>query len=374
MSRPRRVLYLAVSGERVGGAEIQLEYLAKDLARYEPIVLTPAGGELTRALLRDGVCAPVLAYPHWRRRTWWARRRARARLIAFARASDVALVHGDFNLGPYVVAVAEALAVPSVLHVRRPVQRGWVRRYALPRASALIAIGGRYRDQLIAGGIAAERIAIVPDATDVARFTPDPSKILRREHPAMAPRVLFGMVGRIEPFKRQLEFLRAGARVIAARRAAACFVIGRANRDWPRYARRVRAFPAAHGMENDVVFTGQRADIERVIASLDVLVTLSGGSVMLDAMACGVPVVTASAHPDRLELVRDGEAGLVVPAGDPDALVRALVRLCDDAPLRRSLGSQGRRRATAMFGRDQLARATERVYDSLLGGCPTGSS
>jgi glycosyltransferase involved in cell wall biosynthesis len=369
------VLYLAVSGERIGGAETQLEYLVSDLdrARYEPIVLTPAGGGLSRALEGGGVSTAALAYPHWRRRTWLARRRARPRLIALARERGVALVHGDFNLGPYLVAMAEALGVPSVLHVRRPLQRGWVRRYALHGASALIAIGRRYRDQLVDYGIAADRIVIIQDATDLARFTPDRCELLRRQHPVMSDRVLLGMVGRLEPFKRQLEFLQAAERVMAAGRQVGCFVVGAANRHWPRYVRRLRAFPAAHGMEDDVVFTGRRTDIEHVIASLDVLVTLSGGSVMLEAMACGIPVVTASDDASRLEIVRDGEAGLVVPDGDPDALVRALLRLCDDAALRQSLGAQGRQRAVLKFGRARLARETERVYESLLARRPAPS-
>ena len=281
-------------------------------------------------------------------------------------------MHGDFNLGPYLVAVAEQLGVPSVLHVRRPLKRGWIRRYGLLRASALIAIGNRHRDQLVDYGVPCERIVVVHDATDLARFTPEPSELLRRERPAMSSRILLGMVGRIEPFKRQLDFLRAAERVIGAGRPAAFFVVGAPNLDWPRYVRRVGAFPTTRGIDRLVAFTGPRTDIERVIASLDVLVTLSGGSVMLDAMACGIPVVTANdRRPAELEIVRDGEAGLVVPADDSDALVRAMLRLCDDAPLRRSLGAGGRLRATMRFGRARMVRETERLYESLLADRPT---
>jgi len=112
--------------------------------------------------------------------------------------------------------------------------------------------------------------------------------------------------------------------------------------------------------------------MDRVMASLDVLVTLSGGSVMLEAMACGVPVVTASARsPAELKIVRDGEAGLVVPAGNADALVRALLQLCDDVELRRSLGAKGRHRVETQFGRDRLVSETVHPYDALMrGGLP----
>ena len=98
-----RVLYLAVSGERVGGAEAQYEYLLEDLdgTRFEPLLLTPSRGGFSERIARGGIATQVLAYPPWRRRTWLSRRGARARLVAAAREQAIALVHADFNLGPY---------------------------------------------------------------------------------------------------------------------------------------------------------------------------------------------------------------------------------------------------------------------------------
>jgi len=125
MTDRARILYLAISGERTGGAEIQYEYLIKglDRSRYEPILLTPARGEINEALARDGISTWALSYPPWRRKALLGRRRARSCLVAFARKHDVHLVHGDLNLGPYLIAIAEALGVPSVLHVRRSLKR-----------------------------------------------------------------------------------------------------------------------------------------------------------------------------------------------------------------------------------------------------------
>ncbi|MGE0518828.1 MAG: glycosyltransferase family 4 protein [Candidatus Binatia bacterium] len=365
-----------MSGERVGGAEVQYEYLTQDLDRskFEPIVVTPAPGEMTDALTHRGITTAVIPYAAWRWKAlrapysaWFTHRRARQALIACARYHRASLVHGDFDLGPYLVAVAEALGIASVMHVRRSVKRPWLRRYRLRRASALIAIGKRHRDELASFGVPAERITLIADATDVVRFDPLRAGRLRRDHPCRSREVFFGMVGRIEPFKHQLEFLRAAERVLATGRCAAFFVIGAPSSEAPGYARRAVAFPPAHGIEAAVEFTGPRTDIEHVIASLDVLVTLSGGSVMLEAMACGVPVISATdADPGELEIVRDGEAGLVVRRDDAGALVRAMLRLCDDAALRRALGARGRHRVESRFDRSRLARETAELYESLL--------
>jgi glycosyltransferase involved in cell wall biosynthesis len=248
------------------------------------------------------------------------------------------------------------------------VTRRQIRDLGLRHAAGLIAIGGGYRDDLVAERVPAERIAVIADATDLRRFVPRSCDARRRDACCGASRdVVFGIVGRIEPFKRQLDFLRAGERVLQSGRRGRFLIVGAPNPNRPLYARRVQAFPAARRIGHAVAVTGWRHDVAEVIASLDVLVTLSGGSVMLEGMACGVPVITASHRdPASLRIVRDGECGRVVPANDRDALVRVMLELCDDPAQRRRLGASGRRRAEALFGCDRLVAETVRFYDALL--------
>ena len=374
-----RVLYLARSGSLQGGSQVQYRYLVEGLSGspYEPIVLAPTAGDLRDKLAAAGIGTCVMPYPiwsrgellRWRHRLWIERERARRRLTAFAREQAPRLVHGDIAVAPYLTAISATLGIPAVVHVRGAHGRGSARRLGATRAAAVVAIGHHDRAQLLASAIPAERISVIADATDLERFRPGRRSVLRQEDPSIADDdVLFGIVGRIEPFKGQLDFLRAAAAVLRAGRPARFFVIGARNPNWSWYVRRVRAFAAARGIERRVTLTGPRNDMERVMPSLDVLVTLSGGSVMLEAMACAVPVVTASARaPASLRIVRDGESGRVVPAGDRGALVGAMIELCDDADRRRRLGAEGRRRAEALYGRERLVAETVRLYDALLG-------
>jgi glycosyltransferase involved in cell wall biosynthesis len=373
-----RVLYLAPSGDLNGGAQIQYRYLIDGLARshYQPVVVTPALGAMSAAMDRSSVQTFVSEYPtwsrsdilRWRHRLWPARRRARHRLIALARTCGPRLVHGDFVVAPYVTAIADSLGIPSIVHVRGPVTRRQIRTLGLGRTSALIAIGTSYRDALVEQHLPAERIAVIEDATDLSYFVPRHSEPQRSDPRSSAAReVVFGIVGRIEPFKRQLDFLRAAGRIVRRGRRARFLVIGAPNPNRPLYARRVQAFARACGIHHAVTFTGWMSDIAEAISALDVLVTLSGGSVMLEALACGVPVITATTrNPASLRIVRDGECGRVVPAHDLDALMRVMLELCDDAGQRRCLGANGRRRAEALFGCGRLIDETVRIYDEVL--------
>jgi len=114
------------------------------------------------------------------------------------------------------------------------------------------------------------------------------------------------------------------------------------------------------------------AQIVNYYHTLDVLVLPSHsrpnwkeqfGRVLVDAMACGVPVIgsTCGEIPNVI-----GDAGLIFPEGDAAALRAQLQRLHDDAALRHDLAQRGRQRVLDHFTQAQIARQTYEVYRSVL--------
>jgi glycosyltransferase involved in cell wall biosynthesis len=81
-------------------------------------------------------------------------------------------------------------------------------------------------------------------------------------------------------------------------------------------------------------------------------------------MAAGVAVVAADL-PSLAEVVRDGETGFLVPAGDRVALARQTLRLLRNPDRRRQMGEAGRRRAAAHFAADDLVRRFAALYNDL---------
>ena len=89
------------------------------------------------------------------------------------------------------------------------------------------------------------------------------------------------------------------------------------------------------------------------------------GIVVLEAMACGSPVV-ASAVGGIKEIVQSGQSGLLVPPADPKRLSEAVNRLLGDAGLGRKLAVNARRRVERHFSWESAARRTFEIYKRIL--------
>jgi glycosyltransferase involved in cell wall biosynthesis len=120
------------------------------------------------------------------------------------------------------------------------------------------------------------------------------------------------------------------------------------------------------GLESRVLFLGFRADVPRLLAGADLLAIASQReglpNVALEAMAARRAVV-ATAVAGTPELVQDGETGLLVPPGAPEALAGALGALIADPVRRRQMGERGRRRVEQWF---EASVALDRWEEYLL--------
>ena len=178
-----------------------------------------------------------------------------------------------------------------------------------------------------------------------------------------------GIAGRIKESKRQFEFIQAAARVTQNKPGAATFfVIGDSHK--ADYKRRLRDLARQSGLNNQLIFTGHRNDMPDVLSSLDLLVTLSGGSVMIESMACGTPVISAGVtRPEESTIVLDDQTGLLLGPGRESELDAAITKLISDGNARTRLGAAGRKHVETHFDAGQLSQATQDVYDKVRKNC-----
>jgi glycosyltransferase involved in cell wall biosynthesis len=122
------------------------------------------------------------------------------------------------------------------------------------------------------------------------------------------------------------------------------------------------------GIQEKVLFLGERHDIPAILASLDVSVLVSSSeslsNVILESMAASVPVVATDVG-GNAELVKDGKTGLLVPFGDEKKFVDALAFLVRNPGLRAQFGLQSRQFARSRFHIDEICHQFEELYITL---------
>jgi glycosyltransferase involved in cell wall biosynthesis len=176
------------------------------------------------------------------------------------------------------------------------------------------------------------------------------------------PRLL--CVGRLIPMKGHIVLFRAFAAAAEQLPELVLLVAGRGPLE-PA----LRAFSKELGLEERIRFLGHVLPVQRAFEQASVVVAPSVGEgfgmAALEAMERGRPVI-ATAVGGLVDLVRDGETGLVVPPADVDALAAAIVALASDPARARRLGENGRRRALAWFRDARSVDRLELIYRSLL--------
>lgn len=224
-------------------------------------------------------------------------------------------------------------------------------RETLPRLDMILTASEGARQQLLRQGYPPERVRIVPLGVDPDLYRDRSGAALRAESGAGEDDFLIGFVGRLVPEKAVDLLLRSLAQLPARYRLV---VVGDG-----REAGALRDLARALGVEERVHWAGrqEREQVARYLAAIDALVLPSRsipqwqeqfGLVLVEAMHSGTPVIGSSsgAIPEVI-----GDAGLIFPEGDVDALAQALRRLGEDPALRAALGREGRARAARLYSR-----------------------
>ena len=232
-------------------------------------------------------------------------------------------------------------------------------------ARRAVAISPAVRACLLEGGVAPERVRVIPSAVDAPALAPRRSReAVRRAEGAAEGAVCALALTALVP-RKGLDVLLDALALPPLREAPLVLWIAG---DGPARAE-LEARAAARGVAQRVRFLGRRDDKSDLLAACDLLVLPSRreglGVAALEAMACARPVV-ASRVGGLADAVVDGRTGLLVPPEDPEALAAALSRLASDAPLRARLGAAGPGRIAERFAASQMCDAYAQLYRELV--------
>jgi glycosyltransferase involved in cell wall biosynthesis len=349
---------------RPGGTEGQFVEVACGLDRTRWDV--QVGCLRAEGALRARLAAAGISATSWGRGSLKPPRLALAvtALARHLRRRRIALVHCfDFYsdvLGVLAARLARRPVIASQRELgdlRSPRERR-VYRLVLRAAHLVVVNSEAVAARLRAGTVVREeRIVVVPNGVDTARF-----------HPAPRPadgEVVVGALGNLRP-EKGLEDLVAAAALVGERCPRARFVIhgdgaGRAA---------LQAQVARQGLGHVVRLAGATAQPAAALRALDVfaLPSLSEASsnALLEAMATGLPVVATRVGGSSM-IVADGITGLLVPPREPAALAKALITLIEDRRLAARLGAAAAKTVRATHSLPAMLARVDELYARALG-------
>jgi glycosyltransferase involved in cell wall biosynthesis len=256
----------------------------------------------------------------------------------------------------YGVPAARLAGVRNVVHTRHGQRNG-----ATARQTLLFNFAARYADHIVSvssdstrlaarQGLGAEKLVTIHNGIDLARFA------------GIGPHA-FGpamFVGRLSPEKDVPTLLNAAAIVAAEEKTFRLHIAGEGPimNDLQRLA-------ADLGLRDRAVFLGRTRNVAAAMAgaSLFVLSSLTEGVslALLEAMAMGLPAV-ATRVGGNVEVIVDGDTGLLVPPQSPQGLAAAMLKIYRDPGLARAMGQAGRQRVEANFDAKRMVARYEALY------------
>jgi L-malate glycosyltransferase len=240
-----------------------------------------------------------------------------------------------------------------------------LQRLSVAASDAIVANSPQVRDAVVQReGADPAMVRVIRNGVEIPRPASAADRARARAELGMpGDALVIGTVANLLPGKGHDELLEAAARVVTAVPAARFVLVGDGLL---RPALESRA--ARLGISGQVVFAGSVPQATDVLPAFDILAhpSLAEGmpNAILEAAAAGLPIAATRAG-GTLEIVRDGETGLLVPPGDAEALAAAIVRLSAEPRLRGELGAAARQLATATFGMDRFAGEFAELYREL---------
>lgn len=283
-------------------------------------------------------------------------------------APDLVHVHSRRGADIWGGLCARVHRIPGLI-TRRVDNREWppIARLKYGSYDGVITISQGIRRVLLEEGIAPGRVRCVRSALD-----PEPYRLPRDRQwfrdefgvPVTAP--VIGVIAQLIPRKGHRYLLEATPRLLARFPELRLVLFGQGPLEGE-----LRASIGRLGLEKSVQLAGFRNDLPRILPCLDLVVhpaLMEGlGVSLLQAAACGVPMVAARAG-GIPEIVRHGENGYLVEPGNGRQLEEAVTTLLADPGLAASFGASGRRIVREEFSIDGMVNGNVSIYEELLKG------
>ena len=239
-------------------------------------------------------------------------------------------------------------------------------RWAAGRARRIAVNSAAVRSYCVDRGLPAAKCVVIPNGVAIAERPAWSRRQMLVELGLPEHARLLVVAGPLELRKRIKDAIWATDLLKVVRDDVHLLVVGEGP-----HRPRLERFRDCVVIRDRVHFLGDRADLRTILPNADALLATGVGegqsNTILEAMACGLPVVAVDC-PGNRDLIVHEQTGVLVRVGDRAALARWAGVLLDEPDLASRLGAAGRRRAEEDFGVAAMVARHAALYDELLGG------
>ena len=291
----------------------------------------------------------------------------RNKLAKIAKGFDV--IYANSQKAFLVSALAKRPGQPLIWHLRDMLQADHfssiMRRLAVfagnHAADLVISNSQATLDSLIASGGKREKSIVIYNGISPGPFDAFSCSMVEelRKELGWQGKFVVGAFGRLSPWKGQHVLIEAVARLPGVHVA----IIGDALFGEKDYVESLHALVKKNELSDRVQFLGFRRDIPRLMRSVDIIAHTATapepfGRVIVEGMLASRPVIATRAG-GAMEILRDGETGILVTPGNAEELQKAIIRLKTDSDLLTQLARQGRQSALSDFSVEKMARSID---------------
>ncbi len=231
----------------------------------------------------------------------------------------------------------------------------------LQRADHIISVSKSIKDRVLADGLKANQITVIPNGIDVQKYRNQADReLIRKEFNIKPSDFLIGTAGRLSAEKNQGLILKAAARIITKEKNLKVIFFGAGPEN-----KNLKVLTSELGLNSYVIFAGWRNDMARCLSALDTFILSSLSEVapfvLLESMALDIPIIATNVG-GVSEMIKPDSNGLLTENNNIEEMAAAISHLKGNPAYRKKLSSHGRDFVEKHFSEKTMLANTSNVY------------
>lgn len=383
----KKILFLHTGSEMYGADKVMLDLIKNlDKTKYSPYVILPEDGMLADKLRNISVKIDIVPYPVLRRKYFNVSGilkyivmyfKYSKQLVKLAKKEQIDIIHNNTSAVLEGCYVSKILNIPLVWVVHEIIINpklifNIICKIIAHYSTETIVVSNAVKNHLLSSGyFKKNKIKVIHNGVDSSIFNPNTNcNYLYSEWNIPNTAKVIGMIGRVNSWKGQEDFLIATNKVLEKNKNTYVIIVGGVFAGEERYKNILLQNISNSPFKSRIIYSDYRNDTEAIHKLFDIFVLPSINpdplpTVVLEAMATGKPIV-GYAHGGVCEMVKNGVNGLLVEPRNPDLLANAINKLLQNKKLCKQMGKKSLERFNNNFSMTRYVNNYSKEYAKII--------